>query len=148
MTTRYLLDTSVVSSIAPGRIDARDPLLDWLLVTLPRVYLSTVSIYEIEQGIRKLERSGSQSRAEMMRQWLDQVLGQFAGDRLVALDADIAFETGRLADWAIARGVQPGVADIMIAATATVHDLVLLTYNMKHFGPLNIGAVDPNSLRR
>lgn len=84
----------------------------------------------------------------MMRQWLDQILGQFDGDRLLPLDADIAFETGRLADWAIARGVHPGVADIMIAATATTHDLVLLTYNMKHFAPLNIGAIDPASLTR
>ncbi len=124
-------------------MDAGDRLLDWLIVTLPRVHLSTVSIFEIEQGIRKLERLGGEARAASMRQWLRQMLGQFSGDRLLPLDSDIAFEAGRLSDWAIARGVHPGVADIMIAATATTHDLVLLTYNLKHFRPLEIDAIDP-----
>jgi len=143
LSTRYLLDTSVVSSISPGRIDAADSVVDWLIVTLPRVHLSIVSLFEIEQGIRKLERLGSRARAETMRQWLDRMLEQFHGDRLLPVDADVALEAGRLSDWAIARGVHPGVADIMIAATATTHDLVLLTYNLKDFGPLEIGAIDP-----
>lgn len=117
--------------------------MDWLIVTLPRVHLSTVSVFEIEQGIRKLERLGSHWRAETMRQWLYRMLEQFSGDRLLPLDTEIAFEAGRLSDWAIARGVHPGVADIMIAATATTRDLVLLTYNLKHFRPLEIGAMDP-----
>lgn len=36
----------------------------------------------------------------------------------------------------------------MIAATAIAHDLTLVTFNLKHFGPLNIGAIDPGSLTR
>lgn len=148
MTTQYLLDTSVVSSIAPGRLGVDEAFLNWLIVTLPRVHLSSVSVFEIEQGICKLERSGAQARAEVMRQWLGRLLEQFTGTRMLPMDAEVARAAGRLSDWALARGVHPGTADIMIAATATVHDLVLLTYNLKHFGPLEIGAIDPFSLPR
>lgn len=145
MTGRYLLDTSVVSSIAPGRADAGDPFLSWLTVRLPRTYICSVSVFEIEQGVCKLERTGAQARVDSMRQWLQHLLQQFSGDRMLSMDVDVASEAGRLSDWAWARGVHPGAADIMIAATATVHDLTLLTYNLKHFAPLEIGAIDPTA---
>lgn len=76
-----------------------------------------------------------------MRFWLDATLSQF-DDRVVPLDTEVAFGAGRLADWAVEHGVSPGAPDIMIAATAQVHDLTLLTYNMKHFRPLEIDAID------
>jgi predicted nucleic acid-binding protein len=143
LTARYLLDTSVVSSIAPGRISAGDPFLDWLTVRLPRTYMCSVSVFEIEQGISKLDRAGAQARVDVTRQWLQDLLEQFSGDRMLSMDVDVASEAGRLSDWAWARGVHPGTADIMIAATAAVHDLTLLTYNLKHFAQLEIGALDP-----
>lgn len=145
MTARYLLDTSVISSIAPGRAIAGEPFLTWLTVKLPRAYMCSVSVFEIEQGIYKLERAGAQARADVTRQWLHHLLLQFSGDRMLMMDVDVASEAGRLSDWALARGVHPGTADIMIAATATVHDLTLLTYNLKHFAPLEIGALDPTA---
>lgn len=148
MTTRYLLDTSVVSSIAPGRVHAGDTFLNWLTVSLPRTYISSVSIFEIEQGISKLERAGAQARVDVMRQWVAHLLGQFSGDRMLVMDTIVAGEAGRLSDWAFARGIHPGTADIMIAATAVAHDLTLLTFNIKHFAPLEIGAMDPVSLPR
>jgi predicted nucleic acid-binding protein len=144
LSAQYLLDTSVISSIGPGRAGIETPLLNWFIVTLPRVYLSSVSVFEIEQGIQKLERSGAKTRAETTRRWLEQLLEQFGDERLLMVDVTVAREAGRLSDWASARGIHPGLADIMIAATAIAHDLVLLTYNMKHFGPLEIGAVDPS----
>ena len=143
MTARYLLDTSVISSIAPGRASAGDPFLNWLTVALPRAYMCSVSVFEIEQGIYKLERTGARERVEVMRQWLRHLLVQFNGDRMLPMDLDVATEAGRLSDWALARGVHPGTADIKIAATANAYDLTLLTYNLKHFAPLEIGALDP-----
>jgi predicted nucleic acid-binding protein len=145
LTRRYLLDTSVVSSIAPGRASAEDPFLNWLITTLPRTHMSTVSVFEIEQGIYKLERTGAQARADVMRQWLEYLLGQFGDSRMLPMDTGVASEAGRLSDWSLAQGVHPGTADIMIAATASVHGLTLLTYNLKHFAPLGIGAIDPTA---
>lgn len=146
MTTQYLLDTSVVSSIAPGRAGMDEAFLNWLIITLPRTHMSSVSVFEIEQGICKLERAGARARAEVMRQWLGRLLEQFNGTRMLPMDAEVAREAGRLSDWALARGVHPGTADIMIAATATTHGLVLLTHNLKHFVPLEVDAIDPSTL--
>lgn len=143
MTTLYLLDTSVVSSVGPGRTGIGDELATWIIINWPRLHLSAVSVYEIEQGARKLLRNGATRRAEMTSTWLDGLIEQF-GERLLAVDTEVAREAGRLSDWALEYGIHPGMADITIAATATHHDLRLLTYNMKHFGPLEIGAIDPS----
>lgn len=142
MTARYLLDTSVLSALGPGRADKGAALSSWLLVTLPRLHVSTVTIFEIAQGVEKLRRAGAVDRAHATEEWLGATLSQF-DDRVLPLDTEVARGAGRLADWAIGRGINPGAPDIMIAATAVVHDLTLLTYNMKHFGPLEIDAVDP-----
>lgn len=147
MTSRYLLDTSVLSALAPGRIDRGQVLSSWLLVTLPRLHLSTVTIFEIVQGIDKLRRAGATARAEANSEWLEASLAQF-GDRVLPLDTQVARRAGHLADWAVGRGVNPGALDIMIAATAIAHDLTLVTFNLKHFAPLDIGAIDPGSLTR
>ena len=40
-------------------------------------------------------------------------------------------------------GIHPGFADVAIAATAAVHDLTILTRNLKHFIPLGVSCADP-----
>ncbi|MCC6271693.1 MAG: type II toxin-antitoxin system VapC family toxin [Microbacteriaceae bacterium] len=144
MTSGYLLDTSVLSALAPGRPDRGGVLSSWLLVTLPRLHVSTITVFEIVQGIGKLRRTGAVSRADANAEWLEASLARF-GDRVLPVDTDVARRAGRLADWAVGRGVNPGAPDVIIAATAVVHDLTLLTYNLKHFAPLEIGAIDPTA---
>ena len=147
MTSKYLLDTSVLSALAPGRADKGAVLSSWLLVTLPRLHVSTITIFEIVQGIEKLRRTGAVDRADATAAWLETSLSQF-DDRVLPLDTRVARRAGHLADWAVGRGINPGAPDVMIAATAVAHDLTLLTFNMKHFARLDIGAIDPGSLPR
>lgn len=142
MTSRYLLDTSVLSALAPDKLDDGAVLRSWLVVTLPRLHLSTVTVFEITHGIEKLRGVGASNRANANARWLDASLSLF-DDRVLAMDTTVAREAGRLADWAMSRGINPGAPDIMIAATAVAHDLTLLTYNMKRFAPLEIGAINP-----
>lgn len=97
---------------------------------------------EIEQGIAKLERMGGVARARSNAEWLERVLTGFGANVLPA-DVDVARTAGRLSDAARTIGRHPGAADVLIAATARVHDLVLLTHNLRHFTPLGIEAVDP-----
>ena len=50
---------------------------------------------------------------------------------------------GALSDGARAKGGPPGLADIIIAATASAHGLILLTRNRRHFEPLGVKTVNP-----
>ena len=142
MSAGYLLDTSVVSKLAPDRTAPANDHSGWLADHADNLYLSAVTIAEIEQGICKLRRAGGAERAARLTDWLDSLLAN-AADRLLAFDAGVGRIAGALSDQAWAAGRHPGFADIAIAATAIAHDLVLLTRNGKHFGPLGVAFADP-----
>ncbi len=142
MSSGYLLDTSVLSLLAPGRAAPDDSLSTWLHERSDRLFISAVTIAEIEQGICKLRRSGGVERAEALRGWLDALI-ENGGDQVLPLDIDTGRATGALSDQAFAAGRHPGFADVAIAATAQVHDLLILTRNGKHFAPLGVPFADP-----
>jgi predicted nucleic acid-binding protein len=138
----FILDTSVVSLLAPGRQAIDDTIVRWMRENADRLHLSAVTIAEIEQGIAKLRRAGSKSRADTLETWLDKLIAQ-GGDRILPFDSKTARIAGKISDRAIAAGKHPGFADVAIAATAQVNDLRLLTRNGKHFVPLGIAFHDP-----
>ena len=128
--------------LAPGKSAPEETLTTWVRDNADRIYLSAVTIAEIEQGIRKLRRAGGAARADRLAYWLDSVLDA-RGVQVLALDGIVGRAAGALSDKAIAIGRHPGFADIAIAATAVVHDLVLVTRNGKHFEPLDVAFIDP-----
>ena len=139
----YLLDTSVVSVLAPGREPfVPTPLGEWLQAHHKHLYLPCIAIAEMAQGIGKLRRSGGVERADRLDGWLDGLLATYA-DRILPLDAQAARLAGILSDAAMAQGRHPGFADVAIAALAQNAGLLLLTCNLKHFEPLGIACVDP-----
>lgn len=75
MSKAYLLDTSVLSLLAPGRPALHDQLSGWLNRNGHRLYISTITIAEIEQGICKLRRNGGDARAALLSQWLEALIG-------------------------------------------------------------------------
>jgi predicted nucleic acid-binding protein len=142
LTAGYLLDTSVLSMLAPDKPTLNEALTLWLTEHSDRLYLSAVTVMEIEQGIGKLRRNGATDRADRLTRWLDTLLNA-AADRVLALDGKVGRAAGALSDQALATGRHPGFADIAIAATATAHQLLLLTRNGKHFAPLGVAFFDP-----
>jgi len=139
----YLLDTSVVSILAPGRESfVPTPFGEWLQTHHQQLYLPCVAIAEMAQGIGKLRRAGGVERAERLDHWLDGLLNVYA-DRILPLDAQAARLAGDISDAAIARGRHPGFADVAIAALAQNAGMLLLTCNLKHFEPLGVVCVDP-----
>lgn len=142
MTRGYLLDTCVLSAMAPVKPPAEDGFTDWLHRHSDRLFLSAITIAEIEQGIAKLRRAGGGARAARLSQWLDALLAHGA-ERVLAFDARVARIAGGLADEAIASGRHPGFPDVAIAATARAHGLVVATRNGKHFSALRVEHVDP-----
>jgi predicted nucleic acid-binding protein len=137
----YLLDTSVLSLLAPGR-PLEGPLSGWLSRNGHRLYMSTITIAEIEQGICKLRRHGADARAERLSGWLDALI-ESGAERILPLSIEAARLAGQLSDKAIAAGRYPGFADVAIAAIAGVHNILVLTLNGRHFAPLDINYLDP-----
>lgn len=139
----YLLDTSVVSALAPGRETYLPTAFgDWLQAHDAQLFLPAIAVAELAQGIRKLHRSGGMERAQRLNRWLDGLIAGF-GDRILPLDAQAARLAGQISDAAMAQGRHPGFADVAIAALAQNAGLLLLTRNLKHVQPLGINCVDP-----
>lgn len=125
----FLLDTNVVSELrkAPGgRADAG--VVAWARsVAAASLYLSALSVYELELGILRKERQDRHQGA-ILRKWLsDHVLPSFAG-RILPLDLDIALRSAALS-------VPDRVSerDGFIAATALVHRMTVVTRNVGDF---------------
>jgi predicted nucleic acid-binding protein len=117
-------------------------LAEWLRRQADALYLSAVTIAEIEQGICKLRRTGGTERADRLTVWLNELLIT-SPERILPLDGRVGREAGILSDRAFAIGRHPGFADIAIAATASTYDLVLLSQNGRYFAPLGIPVIDP-----
>jgi predicted nucleic acid-binding protein len=135
----YLLDTSVLSRFAPGRPDVSQDLRNWMQEkgADDSLFISAMTIAEIEKGVRKLERQGVTARTEQLRRWLEGILSIFE-DRIVPMDAAVATQVGAIDDAATSRGHSPGLADIIIAATAQVHGHIVVTDNVRHFEELGV----------
>jgi predicted nucleic acid-binding protein len=140
--TGYLIDASVISAFAPDRPAVPADVRGWMIARSGSLHMATMTFLEIAQGARKLARAGASGRAEALTTWLDALAAQY-GRRILGLDARLARVAGDLANAAIASGRHPGLADVVIAATAKGHSLTLLTRNLRHFEPLGVAAFDP-----
>ncbi len=137
----YLVDTNVISARVPSRVPLPD-LASWMDTNSDRLFLSVVTIAEIEDGIAKAKRAGATRKSRDLNAWLETVLHLYA-TRILPFDLATARLAGTLSDHARSQGGAPGFADIMIAATAQWHGLTILTRNLRHFEPLGVPVHDP-----
>ena len=138
----FLVDTNVISALAPSKRENAALLIKWLDRASPRLFMSVISAAEMKAGIAKAEREGATRKARQLAEWWQSIEHLYSG-RLLPFDLQCAHVAGGIMD--AARAHQPGFEDIAIAATARVHDLVVLTRNLRHFEPLGVQAVDPFS---
>ncbi len=143
----FVLDTNAISAFAPSR-SQKPPLAhqlqDWVRQNADSFFVSAVSIMEIETGILRLGRTSPGAFHNRLQSWFSVILESFS-DRIHPVDLKAARIASNLADRAAALGIDPGVADILIAATAVSHGSTLLTRNLRHFAPLGISVIDPFS---
>lgn len=139
----YLIDTNVISETAPSR-PAGSALVKWMDAHSAALFLSAVTVAELEDGIAKLRREGARRKSANLAAWLETVLHLY-GDRVLAFDAAIAPIAGAISDRARGLGQAPGLADIIIAATAQHHGLTILSRNLRHIEPLGVAVIDPFS---
>ena len=139
----YLVDTNIVSATAPAKTTRAADLVAWMDEHSAELYLSAVSIAEIEAGISGLRHRGAVRRGGDLEAWLETLLHLYS-DRVLPLDIAVARIAGRLTDQARGMGHAPGFADVAIAATAEHHGLTILTRNTRHFAPLGVPFLDPS----
>ncbi|NTJ61724.1 type II toxin-antitoxin system VapC family toxin [Agrobacterium rhizogenes] len=137
----YLLDTNIVSADAPTKRHVGvDAFATWMRANGDRLYLSAITIAEIEAGIARAIRIGATTKAKHLGDWLAAVEHFYAG-RILPFGLEEARHAGLILDQA--RAHDPGFEDIAIAATAVAHNLTVLTANERHFEPLGVPFANP-----
>ena len=136
----YLLDTNVVSELRKPK--PHGAVLQWIQgIANADLHISAVTIGEIQAGI-ELTREQDESKAAELEQWLELVSGSF---NVVPMDA-LAFRV-----WArlMHRTSDTLYEDAMIAATAKVHKLTVVTRNVTDFKSFGVSVLNPfTSARR
>jgi predicted nucleic acid-binding protein len=138
----YLLDTNVLSDLNPDKPGPNRDLVNWLRRNGDRCYLSAVTLTEIAYGVAWLRGRGVTARAARPGAWLEQII-QFHEARILPVDIEIALQAGVLMATARSAGIEPDITDAWIAATAKIHALEVLTFNMADFRLMGVACRDP-----
>ncbi len=133
----YLVDTNVISELRNPRTANRNVVAWDASVSRSFLYISTVSMMELEIGVRQKERSDVR-QGRLLRDWLEnQVLPAFSG-RIVPVDLEIARRCAAL------HVPDPcPLGDSLIAATALVHGMTVVTRDVKDFRPTGVSLLNP-----
>lgn len=106
------------------------------------MFLSAVTPLEIEAGLLKLGRTSPGRWHTEMVNWFEVFLEQFT-ERVLHVDLSVARIAATITERNAAQGLDPGLADIVIAATTAAHGMTLLTRNLRHFIASGVTAIDP-----
>ncbi|ENU7738297.1 type II toxin-antitoxin system VapC family toxin [Salmonella enterica] len=135
----FILDTNVISELrkaGDGKADSQ--VMRWLSsVNSRQLYLSVITLLELERGILRVERRDV-LQSQMLRRWLDgNVLPVFA-DRILPVDVAVVRQCARLH----VPDPRPE-SDTLIAATALVHGMTVVTRNVADFEPTGVAIINP-----
>ena len=132
----YLLDTNVLSETRKRQPAAG--VSGWIAATPPdRLHVSVLTLGEIEQGIARVRGRGDRHQASALERWLRDVETGFE-DRVLPVTLPVA------AAWGRQQYAQPlPVIDALIAATARVHGMTVVTRNVKDFELAGVQVLNP-----
>jgi toxin FitB len=132
----YLLDTSVLSETRKRQPEAG--VANWIAATpADRLHVSVLTLGEIEQGIARVRGRGDRNQASALERWLRDVQAGFE-DRVLPVTLPVA------AAWGRQQYTRPlPVIDALLAATARVHDLTVVTRNVKDFELTGVQVLNP-----
>jgi toxin FitB len=135
----YLVDTNVISEVRKRDRSDKGVLAFFRQAAQDDVdlYLSVVTIGELRRGVEIIRHRGDKPQATRLENWLDGVLREFS-QNILAVDDEIGQLWGRL------RVPHPEHAlDKLIAATALIHDLTVVTRNIDDFATTGARVLNP-----
>ncbi|QAY69143.1 type II toxin-antitoxin system VapC family toxin [Xylanimonas protaetiae] len=132
-----LLDTNVVSELRKARPDPR-VVAWWDARRRDDAYISALVVGEIRLGVERLRGRNDHAQAEALDSWLTGLVHGY-GDHVLPVTADVAETWGRLN----AAPDRPPVIDGLMAATALVHGLTLVTRNVADVERTGVAVVNP-----
>jgi len=134
----FLLDTSVISELV--KKNPRAQVVNWIDGQEESgLFLSVLTIGELEKGIAKLLAS---ARKAKLLSWVRRDLAGRFGGRLLPIDARVAVRWGAIAGESERRGRPLPVIDSLLAATALVNDLQIVTRNVSDFERCGVACVN------
>ncbi len=138
----FLLDTNVVSELRKaGTPQADERVVSWARgVPAPSLYLSAVTVLELEMGVLMAERRDPRQGA-VLRAWLDQRVMPAFMDRILPIDALVARHCA-----ALHIPDRRSERDALIAATALVHGMTVVTRNLSDFATTGAPLLNPWTL--
>ena len=142
--TDYLLDTNVVSELVRPNPDAN--VIAWVRAgDETSYYLSVLTFGEIRRGIERLPQG---PRRERLRLWLEVDLTDRFKGRILDIDRRVAEIWGIIMARGAAASVRLPSIDILIAATAERHGMVVATRNLRDFAFAAVASINPWDARR
>lgn len=135
----FLLDTNVVSELRKARADRADKnVTAWAAgASAASMFVSVITVQELEIGVLLAERRDP-SQGEVLRRWLEQQVLPAFGERILPVDTAVVRRSAALH----VPDPRP-VRDSLIAATALVHGLSVVTRNVADFAPARVEIIDP-----
>jgi predicted nucleic acid-binding protein len=135
----FLLDTNVLCE--PTKIRPDSKVLSWFeTADEDGLFLSAVTLAELFRGARRLPLG---RRRQQLERWLDEEVTERFGGRILPVDIRVAAAWGSVMVEAEAVGRPMNVFDGLIAATAKLHRLTLVTRNTRHFDAVLSDSVNP-----
>lgn len=138
----FVADTNVLSHLSPSERRKDPQIVAWFESNGHQIYLSAITIAEVQFGIESLLMRGATRKAATLQQWLDQTVAQYA-DRVLPVDAAVAMEAGRLRARAKFSGHTSNFRDAAIAATAAGYRMSVLTVNVRDFEKFGVTVINP-----
>ena len=136
---KYLLDTCVLGELANRHPNAQ--VIRWLERQDPEsLYISLITVGEIQKGIAK---RGGDARAQDLERWLQEEILEAFSVRILPVDKAVALEWGRICGEAERTGRKRPAIDALIAATALVHGLELVTRNVDDMVGMGVPIFNP-----
>ena len=132
----WLVDTNIISEVRKGARCHLAVAAWWSGVEDRDLFLSTLTIGEIRRGVEAV-RTRDPDKARALEAWLQAIMQAF-GPRILGIDAAVAESWGRIS---AIRSVP--VVDALLAATASMHGLVLVTRNANDVAGLGVRILNP-----